>query len=81
MEENLVQRRYQTAQQIEDEYVEIQAQTASLLSTISDRQMEQERLPSWKEPDLTLAGFVQQLSRHSQDHCQQIADFREKRAI
>jgi hypothetical protein len=69
-------RRYRTAQQIEDEYEDAQAQSTSLLARVPSELLQQKRALSWYKPDINLEQWLDTFHQHIQKHCEQIARFR-----
>lgn len=70
-------RRYQTAQQIEDEYQDRQVQASSLLKELPAEMIHRQGTMPWYKPDCCLADFIALMSQHIQEHCGQIALFRQ----
>ena len=68
---------YHTAQQIIDEYNEIQLQSSDLLAKIPTEKMTQTGTILWGK-GRSIVDMVNILSRHTTDHCAQIKAFREK---
>lgn len=70
------QRQYQTAQQIEDEFQELQVQATSLLQQIPEELAQKQETMLWYKPDYSLADFIQSMTQHIQEHGRQIVAFR-----
>ncbi len=70
-------RRYQTAQQIEDEYQDTQVQATSLLKQLPEETILQKGTMPWYKPECCLADFITLMAQHIQEHCSQIALFRQ----
>ena len=77
--EQVEARKYHTAQQVEDEYQELQLQSSSLLARIPSESVQQPA--PWSGTQQPLADFVQTLCQHVQKHCAQITGFREKNGL
>ncbi|HZU67387.1 MAG TPA: DinB family protein [Ktedonobacteraceae bacterium] len=76
--EEVEARTYETAQHIEDEYQDMQVQATSLLMQIpTERVLEKGTMP-WYDENASLADFIQRMYEHTQEHCAQIARFRQK---
>jgi hypothetical protein len=74
-------RKYETAQHVEDEYQEVQLQSAALLAGIpSDVVMRDGTMP-WSHTNQSLAEFIQTLCDHIREHCEQIAAFCERHKL
>jgi uncharacterized damage-inducible protein DinB len=71
-------RRYQTAQQIMDEYHEMQLQTTSLLANIPAEMVEQKGTIPWYNKDACLSDLISSVCAHTGEHCLQITQFRQK---
>ncbi len=72
------ERKYATAQQVIDEYQDIQVQTTSLLEQIAPETVQQTGTMPWCQKDLSLADFINRMYEHIREHCEQIAHFRDK---
>ena len=70
------ERRYATAQQVENEYQDTQVQATSLLKQIPEATIHQPGSMPWYKQDYCLADFINLVSQHIQEHCNQIANFR-----
>ncbi len=66
-----------TAQQVIDEFEEMQAEATSLLARIPAERIEQKGTLSWYK-DRSLGDFVSALSGHIQRHCDEITAFRNR---
>jgi hypothetical protein len=71
-------RKYQTAQQVLNEYQEGQVQTTSLLAQIPADKVNQSGTMPWWSADYCLTDIVDMLCAHSKEHCDQIVAFRER---
>ncbi len=71
-------RKYQTAQQVLNEYEEAQVQTTSLLAQISARKIEQPGTMPWWNQEMCLADEINSLCAHTQQHTDQIIQFRKR---
>ena len=69
--------KYHTAQQVEDEYQEVQVQSSALLARIPARIIWQTGTMSWCRANQCLADFIQTMCEHTREHCAQIVRFRE----
>ena len=78
-DEDAVQsRRYQTAQQVVNEYEDTQLQSSSLLTSLpADCVTKQDTMP-WLQSPTSLAEFVQAHADHARKHAHSIMEFREK---
>lgn len=74
-------RKYNTAQQVEDEYQQAQIQSFSLLAQLPSQTIEQPGTLSRLNTDRSLADFVRMVCEHSREHCEQIARFRESSRV
>jgi uncharacterized damage-inducible protein DinB len=79
--EQVEARRYHTAQQVEDEYEDLQIQSSSLLARISSESIQRPGTVPWSGSEQSLADFVQMIYQHMQQHCTQITNFREKNGL
>jgi hypothetical protein len=70
--------RYATAQQIEDDYNEVQMQTTALLAQIPAEKAVQKGAIPWRGGPLSLDELVNRLAAHTCEHCEQIRRFRER---
>jgi uncharacterized protein (TIGR03083 family) len=77
-EEMVAARKYETAQQVLNEYEDAQVQTTSELAKIPDEKTRQAGILSWFGPDRCLADFVNMICTHSQEHSNQIIHFRQR---
>ena len=75
------ERRYHTAQQIEDEYQDMQVQATSLLKEIPEESVQQKGTLPWYKPEYCLANFINLMAGHIQEHCNQIALFRQSEKV
>ncbi len=70
--------RYQTAQQVVNEYEDAQLQSSSVLAALpTDREAKQDSMP-WLQSPMSLADFVQAHADHARKHAHFIMEFREK---
>jgi len=76
----LEEQRYATAQQIEDEFQDLQVQANSLLELLSNEQVWRHGTLPWYKPEASLADFLEVMVRHMQSHCAQITKFRQNGA-
>ena len=76
--EQVEARKYSTAQQVEDEYQDVQLQSSSLLARIPLERISQTGTVPGSGTDQSVADFIQMVSEHTRKHCTQIAAFREK---
>jgi uncharacterized damage-inducible protein DinB len=74
-------RKYHTAQQVEDEYQELQIQSSSLLAGIPSEISQQPGTIPWSGTGQSLADFIQTLYEHTRKHCAQITDFRHRKGV
>ncbi|GCE19994.1 DinB family protein [Dictyobacter kobayashii] len=71
-------RRYQTAQQVMNEYQDAQVRSADALSSLPAELVEKKGAISWyRSGEASIADLVERLSQHMQQHCEQIKQFRE----
>ncbi len=77
-EENTETHRYQTAQQVLDGYQDAQVQSTALLTNVPVEKVEQKGTMTWLNDDRSLADLVSRLAQHTQQHCDQIVQFRKK---
>jgi hypothetical protein len=71
-------RRYETAQQVLDAYQEAQMQSTAQLASVPEEKVAQKGTMQWLNDDRSLADLVARLAQHTQQHCDQIVQFREK---
>jgi hypothetical protein len=71
------ERIYLTAQQVMNEYQDMQVQTTSLLMQIPNYRIRQLGTMLWYGQESSLADFVNRLYEHTREHCTQIAIFRQ----
>ena len=71
-------RRYDTAQQVEDEYQEAQLQSTALLTRIHPEHVSQPGTIPGLPANQSVADFIQTMSEHTRQHCVQIANSRQK---
>jgi hypothetical protein len=74
----VAKRRYATAQQIADEYNDVQVQAISLLAQVAPEKVTQKGIVPWFGPELALSEVVDQLCAHTCEHCEHIKNFRER---
>ena len=72
------ERKYATAQQVIDEYQDMQVQTTSLLKQIAPETVQRSGAMPWYQKDLSLADFINHMYEHICEHCGQIAHFRDR---
>jgi hypothetical protein len=61
-----------------NEYQDAQVRSISLLEQIPAEKSEQKGTLPWYKPQLSLADVINNLDRHTRDHCAQIANFRQQ---
>lgn len=71
-------RKYETSQQIMDEYEDAQIQTVSALAKIPEEQARAAGSIPWFGPDRCLTDVVNMICTHSQEHSNQIIHFRQR---
>jgi hypothetical protein len=71
-------RKYQTAQQVLDEYQDTQVQSTSLLSQIPAEKVQQAGTMPWYGAQHCLADVINMVYAHTCEHCAQIVRFREE---
>lgn len=71
-------RKYQTAQQVLNEYEEAQLQTTALLAQIPAQKIEQPGTMPWWNQEICLADEINSLCAHTQQHTDQIIQFRKR---
>ncbi len=71
-------RKYATAQQIEDEYNDVQVLTTSLLMQLPEQKVTQPGTVTLFGSALSLSDFIVSLTEHVQEHCDQIRRFRKQ---
>ena len=67
-----------TAQQVIDEYQEVQTDTTGLLARISAETLEKKGTLSWYGEDRSLSDLIRSISAHIQRHCDEITEFRNR---
>ena len=70
-------RKYETAQHVLDEYQDAQVEATSLLMQIPDEKVQERGTMPWYGDDCCLADFINRIYDHTQEHCAQIARFRQ----
>lgn len=78
-EREVGKRKYETAQQVLMEYQDLQVQSTSLLTQIPEEAVERKGTMPWYRPELSLSDLINGLAAHTRTHCEQIAQFRERR--
>ena len=71
-------RKYLTAQQVMDEYQNLQVQATSLLMQIPADGVQQRGTMPWYRKECCLADFIDLIYAHAREHCMQIALFRQR---
>ncbi|HEX6484325.1 MAG TPA: DinB family protein [Ktedonobacteraceae bacterium] len=71
-------RKYHTAQHVLDEYQDTQVEATSLLMHIPDEEVQRRGTMPWYGEDACLADFIHRVYEHTQEHCEQIARFRQR---
>lgn len=74
-------RKFNTAQQVEDEYQEVQLQSSALLAHVPADRLLQTQTTPWSRTNQSLTNFIQMICEHTRKHCAQIATFRESRNL
>ena len=72
--------RYATAQQVEDDFQDLQVQSNSLLELLPDEQLRERGTLPWYKPEASLADFLTQIIGSMQKLCTQIKTFRQNGA-
>lgn len=72
-------RKYMTAQQVENEYNDLQIQSTSLLFQIPNDTVQRKGTLTWYNQEASLADLVQFVVNDARQRCAQIIQFREKR--
>jgi uncharacterized damage-inducible protein DinB len=67
-----------TAQQVIDEYEEVQAQSTSLLARIPTETIEKKGTLPWYGKERSLGDLINTLSSHVKTHCNEITAFRNR---
>lgn len=67
--------KYHTAQQVIDEYQDIQVQATSLFQQLPAALAQQRGAMPWYDRNASLADYVTELYEHTREHCRQIALF------
>lgn len=70
-------RKYLPAQQVIDEYQNLQVQATSLLMQIPAEKIQQSGTMPWYRKECCLADFIDLIYSHTREHCIQIALFRQ----
>lgn len=70
-------RKYETAQQVLDEYQDAQVEATSLLMQIPDEKVQERGTMPWYGEDCCLADFINRMYEHTREHCAQIVRFRQ----
>ena len=70
-------RKYETAQHVLDEYQDTQVEATSLLMQIPGEEVQRRGTIPWYGENACLADFIQRVYEHTQEHCAQIARFRQ----
>lgn len=70
--------RYQTAQQVVNEYEDAQLQSSSLLTVLPVDRVTKQDTMLWLQSPMSLADFVQAHADHARKHAHSIMEFREK---
>ena len=73
-------RKYDTAQQVLNEYNEAQVLSASLLTQIPSEKVQQVGTMPWYNSECCLADFIHVAYEHTGEHCDQIIRFRQQQA-
>ncbi len=79
--DEVAERRYWTAQQVEDEYQDLQVQATSLLALLPVETIQRPGTLPWYTPDESLADFIREISEHIQEACTHITQFRQREDI
>lgn len=70
-------RKYETAQNVLNEYQEAQVQTTSLLAQIPSEKVQQVGAMPWFDPERCLGDLINIICAHTKEHCDQIIAFRQ----
>jgi uncharacterized damage-inducible protein DinB len=71
-------RKYLTAQQVEQQYNEMQLQSAKLLAQIPEETVQKRGTMPWAGAAECLADYISSVYEHTCEHCDQIAHFRNR---
>jgi len=76
-DETVGARRYQTAQQVMNEYNDAQVRSADAVASLSTDLVEKKGILNWyRSGEASLADLVEGFCQHAERHCQQIIQFR-----